>query len=196
MIACTSDDGTSRIDPDNGDEIASPTVTATPEPVSAADAQAVYAIVDALETHDEETIRPHLGLRNIPCSTSTSTGGPPRCVGGEADGDPIDAFYYSDCEGEYLRASELELPLTQLSRFEVEDAYRIGRKTDAGYEYAVVLVDSTPEREGKAWEAIINGGEVIGLLFSCSLSAEELVDARGYGDAVPTPEPVIATPAP
>jgi hypothetical protein len=75
---------------------------------------------------------------------------------------------------------------------DVDKAYRLKRRGDE-YEYAIVLVDRAPERLGQSWEVVVDKGEMIGLLFSCSLSADDLIAARGYREEVPTPG---ATPAP
>jgi hypothetical protein len=173
-----------------------PTVTATPEPISAADASAVYAAVDALRTKDAAQIRPHVGFRKIACAAEAALGGPPKCASGENDGDQIEAFYYATCEGQYLRPSDIGPPLDALANMEVYGAYRIPKKTEAGYEYSIVLVDHASAREGYAWEAILDNGEIIGLLFSCSLPAGDLLGARHYDVPVPTPEPTRVTPGP
>ena len=143
-------------------------------------------------------MRPHVSFRKIACVANVAPlGGPPACSAGENDGDEIEAFYHVTCEGEYLRPSQSDAPLTALESMDVYEAYRIPQKTASGYQYSVVLIDHDPAREGYAWEAIIDTGEMIGLLFSCSLSAEELVTARHYDQPVPTPAPTaIATPVP
>ena len=172
-------------------------MTATPEPVSAEDAARVYAIAAALRTKDTEQIRRHFGFRKIACAAEAVLGGSPNCAHGENDGDQIDAFYYATCEGQYLRPSGIGQPLDALTNMEVYGAYRIPKKRDSGYEYSIVLIDHASAREGYAWEAIVDNGEMIGLLFSCSLSPEELIAARHYAAPVPTPEPTpSATPAP
>lgn len=172
-------------------------MTATPEPVSAEDAARVYTTVDALRTRDTDQIRPHVGFRKIACAAEAALGGPPKCANGENDGDQIDAFYYATCEGQYLRPSDVGQPLDALTNMEVYGAYRIPKNRDSGYEYSIVLTDHASAREGYAWEAIVDNGEMIGLLFSCSLSPEELIAARHYAAPVPTLEPTSsATPAP
>lgn len=180
----------------SGDGLTSvpPTVTATPEPVSAQDASAVYAAVDALRTKDPIQIRPHVGFRKIGCTTEPAQGGPPMCASGESDGDQIHAFYYGTCEGQYLRPAEIDQALNGLADMEVSGAYRIPKKTESGYEYSIILEDHASTREGYAWEAILDNGEIIGLLFSCSLSPEDLVKLRHYETLVPTPEPTPVMP--
>jgi hypothetical protein len=177
--------------------LTSPTVTATPEPISAADAANVYAVVDALETKDVAKIRPHVGLRQIACTTAAGDVGlAARCESGERDGDMVQAFYYSSCEDGYFRASGVDRLLDVLAEMDVYGVYRTPRKGTAPYQYSIVLVDHASARDGYAWEAIIDSGELIGLLFSCSLSPEDLVKTRRYTDVVPTPAATALTPTP
>lgn len=141
-------------------------------------------------------MRPYIGLRPVACAAEATEDGAPPCRNGEAPGDDVDAFFLSDCAGRYLREDEIDQPLFALASMEVVAAYRIPRRTQAGYQYSVVLTETANAREGMAWEAVIESGQVIGLLFSCSLTPEELVEVRGYQEEVPTPSPVEATPAP
>ena len=196
-VACggSSDNGRTATDSGTG-ALVSATVTATPEPVSAEDAVKVYAVVDALRTKDLTEIRPHVGFRKIACAANSNDPSVPTCQSGEEDGDQIDAFYYGTCQGEYLRPVDVDEPLNVLTDMDVYGAYRIPKKGDSPYQYSIVLVDNASERDGAAWEAVIDDGEVIGLLFSCSLSPEDLVAVRRYTDAVPTPGAAALTPTP
>jgi hypothetical protein len=168
-----------------------PTITATPEPVSQEDALLVDRVIEALVTDDPGLIGATIGYRAIGCVASASAGSPPECEDREDPGDQVQAFYYSDCEGTYLRESEIGQAVFALTALDVDGAYRLANKTEDGYQYAAVMVDD----EGMAWEAVIDRGEVIGLLFSCSLPPEDLIETRNYPIAVPTPEPTtVATP--
>src|ERR1700694_2102707 len=97
------------------------TVTATPEQISNDDATMVYAVVDALRTKDPATIRPHIGLRKIACAANPTAGGAPKCQSAEKEGDQVEAFYFSTCEGQYLRASEIGQPLYALAHLDVSN---------------------------------------------------------------------------
>jgi hypothetical protein len=178
-------------------DLTSPTVRATPEPISASDAAKVYAVVDALKTKDVAKIRPHAGLRKIGCTTEPAgPGSAPTCQGDEKEGDQIDAFYYATCEGAYLRAAQIDEPLQVLANVDISGVYRIPKRGNASYQYSIVLIDHASARDGYAWEAIIDNGEMIGLLFSCSLSPEDLLKTRRYTDVVPTPAATTLTPTP
>jgi hypothetical protein len=143
--------------------------------------------MDALRTKDAEAIRPFIGLRPIACTDTPTPGGPPACLAGEAAGASVQAFYFGDCEGAYLRETELDQPLLAMMTLDVREPYRVELKTDAGYQYAIILEDTSAERDGAAWEAIVEQGQIIGLLFSCTLSVDELIDARNYETLVPSP---------
>jgi hypothetical protein len=87
-VACGESGGSGRTQTDSEPgALVSPTVTATPEPVSAEDAVNVYAVVDALRTKDPTEIRAHVGFRKIACTTNSNDPSVPRCRDGEQDGD-------------------------------------------------------------------------------------------------------------
>ena len=177
--------------------MADATETATPEPVSETDARQVYAIIDALKSADDADVPQHIGLRKIGCTkTPAGVGSPPLCQGREKEGDLIDAFYYATCEGQYLRAPQLGPMLDALKQVEFYRAYRVPRKAGSEWDYAIILVDRGAERNGMGWEAIADKGEMIGLLFSCALTPDELIAARHYTVEVPTPGPAVTTPLP
>ncbi len=145
-------------------------------------------MIVALRTKDVVQIRPHVGFRKIGCAAEPNgPGAPPKCEDGERDGDQVDAFYYGTCEGQYLRPAEVDQALEILKRTDVYAAYRLAKRAGDLYQYAIVLEDSAPARDGYAWEAVVDNGEMIGLLFSCSLSPEDLVAARPYTGVVVAP---------
>jgi hypothetical protein len=190
------DGGNGTFSPGGGSPTASDaSPEATLPPIPAVDRTQVSNVMDALRTRDIETIRPFIGLRRVACAEEATPSGPPECINDETPGTEIDAFYISDCEGRYVRAGEVNQPLYALSLMEVRDVYRIPRAINGGYQYAAILTDTTEPREGMAWEAVIEAGQVIGLLYSCSLTPEELIQARGYTEQVPTPEPASETPS-
>jgi hypothetical protein len=190
-MGCDENQPYTSNDPNGSSPDLEPTITATPEPVSQEDSLLVDRVIEALVTDDPGLIAATIGYRAIGCVASASAGSPPECEGDEDAGDPVQAFYYSDCAGAYLRESEIAQAVFALTVLDVAGAYRLANKTEDGYQYAAVMVDD----EGMAWEAVIDRGEVNGLLFSCSLPPEELIETRNYPIAVPTSAPTaVATP--
>jgi hypothetical protein len=191
LIALAACSGNSNSDQpsalDRPADIGSPTVAATPESVSAQDAAKVSGVVDALRSRDLSKIRPFVGFRKIACVAYASDVGAPKCQGNEKDGEQIDAFYFASCEGGYVRPPDVDEPLQVLTQTDVYGAYRLPKKDGSPYEYSIVLVDRASVRAGSAWETIIDNGQMIGLLFSCTLSPEDLVAARHYTSVVVAP---------
>ncbi len=196
LVSACGDDATTILPNDSSSAVTTePTPTATLPPIPDADRQLVDAVVQALQTQSIEAIRPFVGFRHIACIEEAAAEGPPICRDGETPGAEVDAFYFSDCAGHYVRPDALDQPLDVLASLDVAGVYRVPRRTESGYQYAVVLTDTADDREGMAWEAIVESGQIIGLLYSCSLDPERLVELRGYVDQVPTPAPIVPTPA-
>jgi hypothetical protein len=164
--------------------------TATVEPGPTDDPSLIEPIISALRSADPEAIRPHIGFKQVPCSATPSQGpgGPPACASGEQDGQQVDSFYYSTCEGQYLRSTNIEEPLGVMAGTSLYAIYRLPPDKRANGQYSAILVDQNEPRLGQAWEAIIDNERIVALIFSCVVTPQEYVQLRGYADAVLPPQ--------
>lgn len=177
--------------------IATATATATSVPAPAptiaigpttAPAQ-LDAIVGALRAPDPATIRPLVGFRTVPCGGEGQTiTGAPLCRLDEEEGQPVDVFYYAACEGQYLRPSEIDRALEVFAGTSLYALYRLPPAHRSSGDYVAIMTDSTEPRSGQAWEVIIDGGQIVALIFSCALPPDELIKLRGYTETVVEPE--------
>jgi hypothetical protein len=160
-----------------------PTATPTEAPLPTVDPHIVESITSALSTGNADAILPHIGYRPVGCSSQSSPAAP-RCPTGQPLGVLTAAFYFSDCTGRYLQPGEIDLPLALIASMRLEGFYIMSARGQPSGQYAAILIDQRPETAGLAWEAIIDDGRIVALIFSCSLTPEQLVELRHYGPAI------------
>jgi hypothetical protein len=165
-----------------------PTATATRATPSTEEVAQLDALTTALRTRDVEVVRPFVGFRAIACAATPELGGAPPCGPGEETGDQVEAFYLATCEGSYLRPAAVQQALDLLVQMDVYAVYRLPGLARSPGDYSVVLVDRRPDQPPNGWEAIVDDGEIVALLFSCALPPDELVELREYTDAVLAPD--------
>src|SRR3546814_15675887 len=63
-------------------------------------------IIEAIEERDIETLAPLVELPTVQCTNAQGLGGPPTCEEGMPEGNELQVFPFSSCEGEWTRRSE------------------------------------------------------------------------------------------
>ncbi len=163
--------------------IDAPAATPTAAPTPHVDKQVVETLTTALQSGNAEVIRPYIGYLPIGCSPQASSAAP-VCATNEADGTQTATFYFSKCEGRYLTPAEIQEPLDLMAAMRLDAIYALPAAGQPSGQYSAVLVDQRPETAGQAWEAIIDEAHIVALIFSCTLTPEELVALRHYGPPV------------
>jgi hypothetical protein len=164
-----------------------PAPTATPAPTE--DPGLIQPLIDALQTRDPEAVRLYIAYTPVACSATPAqdVGSPPACEAGEEDGHDVEVFFLGSCEGEYVRPAGIDRPLAIMANTVLYAVYRLPPGQTSG-QYSAILIDQDEARLGYAWEAIIKDEQIVALLFSCSSSPQELVELRGYTEAVVPPQ--------
>jgi hypothetical protein len=187
FVAACRDDGGEPAVQEARPTIPPPTPTATPTsaPISPEQRAQLDAVVEALDTQDAEAVRRHVGYREVACSPEgPAFSGSPECAPGEDAGTLAPVFYLGVCEGQYLRPEDIDLALDLMVGLSLHAVYRLPPAKRSSGDFSIILVDTAELRLGQAWEAIVDDGEIVALLFSCALSAEDLLERRGYEDLV------------
>ena len=153
-------------------------------PSGGAGVPALDSLIAAIRSRDREALRQFIGSRQVACTRDPQgLGAPPRCEGGEEDGTLVDAFLFASCEGEYLRPPAIDRALNVLAAANVYAVYGVAGDERYQADYSVVMYLGSPE-DATAWEAVVDEGRVVVLLFSCAQAPAELVETRGLQDAV------------
>lgn len=159
--------------------------TATSEPVPTDDPSLIDPIISALRSGEPEAIRPYIGFKQVPCSASPRR--LPACASDERDGQQVDTFYVGACEGDYVRPADMDRPLRVMTGTSLYAVYRLPPDKRAAGQYSAILIDRHELRLGLAWEAIIDEGRIVALIFSCAATPQELIKLRHYTDAILPP---------
>ncbi len=146
------------------------------------------SLIAALRSGGVEAIRPYISFKTVGCSEQASSS-VPACKPGEQSDTLTPVFYLSNCESGYLEPDQIQEPLQRMAAMKLSAVYRLPPQAQSSGQFSVVLIDSTAENAGKAWEAIVDDGHIVGLIYSCALTPEELLAARHYTDAVVLPAP-------
>ena len=73
----------------------------------------VDAVVEAVESHDRETLMRLTSFRRLPCTRELGEGGPPRCADDEAEGTDVEVFEFYTCAVEWQRAETISAALAE-----------------------------------------------------------------------------------
>jgi hypothetical protein len=161
--------------------------TQIPDPTK--ERAALESLIAALRSGAIEAIRPYIGHKTVGCSEQMSPS-IPACKSGERSGTLTPVFYFSNCNGGYLEPAQVQGPLQRMAAMTLSTyVYRLPQQAQSSDQFSLILIDSSPENAGKAWEAIVDEGHIVGLIYSCALTPEELVAARHYTEAVVLPAP-------
>ncbi len=143
------------------------------------------AVIDALRSGDSEQLRPLIGFTLLACSPEGQViSGKPECEGGESDGDLVEVFHYSACEGQDLRPNKLDQAMSVFASSSLYAVYRVAAGGSYSGDYVAVLADEDPDRARLAWAVEIDGGRITALRFSCAATPDEFVKHFAPEDVV------------
>lgn len=115
--------------------------TAAPEPSPTASGPRLSgvpeadAVIPALLAHDTEAIRELIHFSTIPCTTAEGLGGPPKCLEGEEEGTPVEAFPTLGSEGGHTRPEEIDTLISLLRTDELYAVYGMSEQVYADEAY-------------------------------------------------------------
>ncbi len=171
---------------------APPAATATP-PAGLTAIPEVDAVIEAVSSGDPEALRPLIRYSKIGCVAElVGIGSPPKCDPGEAVGTLVDVLPAAQCEGYYVRLTEID----SLLAFETAPGRRLyavfrmaGASSPAG-KYVIVFSQVRSGRDTAA-EIVVDGGGVSGVNHGCGESPEETVRLQQLQDPLigPFPDP-------
>ena len=153
--------------------------------------EGVDSVVDAVVSGDLEMLRRLLRFTSISCEVNPlGIGAPPGCRLGEADGTPVDALPMAQCEGFYVRADEIDTTLESLTSGDAS-LYAVYLEAPGSWppgDYVAVLSRNSPTLGEVGQQLVIADGRLVGVVESCGLTPEQMVES-GYFDGVVLPPP-------
>ena len=146
------------------------------------------AVIEALRSRDAEALRPLIAYSQVTCDPAGQViSGLPECRPGEQDGQLVEVFRYTACEGQYLRPDEIDEALSILAGTALYAVFESPQDQVYDSEYVAVVSDQSPDRTNLGWQVEITGGRIVAFRFSCATTPEDLIGAQGLTDPLLAP---------
>jgi hypothetical protein len=179
--------------------------SSSPTAVGGSDVPPIVAEVnEAVTSGDPAQLEALFEYQNIPCTTDppSGSGGPPLCVGDEADAALVEVLFSATCEGNYVRREDIEeqnfasnavaTDSELYAAYEYKGLDSMGGETGYGSNARYFVLFSRPEANpsagsGTGYAIVTSDQGVLGIHYGCGSTPQDFANFNELGPAVVEP---------
>jgi hypothetical protein len=157
--------------------------TAAPQPTSVA--TRVDEIIAAAVANDTEALLQYVVFTPTACATNVQgAGGAPDCRPGEVDGALVPVLAIADCEGHFVREDEIRLEPLEAGAITFLNGYAAPEGFFPDGEEVLLFRREQPGIGEIGLQLIVTDDAVTGIRYGCGITAEEMIELHGLGEAI------------